>query len=298
MELPQTWFIMQNSLMLSCTDKVAVVCNDAGGANIVIAWLKNNNFIMRPFMKGPARRLWEVAYPKQPIFSSLEQAIDGADTLIAGTGWASDLEFEALQYAKLKNVYSISVLDHWVNYEDRFVRRSITIHPNAIWVTDEYAYALALEVFPAVTIKRIGNAYIQSLITKLNNVIGEGVLYIAEPIRGDWNSCEGAEYEVLDYIKSSLKTLKIDKQIVIRPHPSEDPNKYSEYVKKNIEFTLSRNTELSADIAKAELVLGLESMALVVALKAGRRVVSCLPSWAPSCRLPHKGISHLKDMSE
>jgi len=283
--------------MLSCTDKVAVVCNDAGGANIVISWLKNNNFTMRPFMNGPARRLWEVAYPNEPILSSLEQAIDGADTLIAGTGWASDLEFEALQYAKLKNVYSISILDHWVNYEDRFVRRSITIHPNAIWVADKYAYALAHEAFPAVTITRIENAYIQSLISKLDNLIGDGVLYIAEPIRSEWNSGKDAEYEVLDYIKSNLKTLKIDKQIVIRPHPSESPIKYLEYVKKNIEFTLSKNNELSTDIAQAELVLGIESMALVVALEAGRRVVSCLPSWAPSCRLPHKGIAHLKDMS-
>ena len=289
---------MQNLLMLSRTDKVAVVCNDAGGANIVISWLKNNNFTMRPFMNGPARRLWEVAYPNEPILGSLEQAIDGADALIAGTGWASDLEFEALKYAKFKNVYSISVLDHWVNYEDRFVRRNITIYPSTIWVTDEYAYALALEAFPAVMIKRIENAYIQNLITKLDNFIGDGVLYIAEPIRGEWNSSKGAEYEVLDYIKSNLKTLKIDKQIVIRPHPSEDPIKYKEYVKKNIEFTLSSNTELSADIAQAELVLGIESMALVVALKAGRRVVSCLPSWAPGCQLPHKGIGHLKDMSE
>jgi len=283
--------------MLSCTDKVAVVCNDAGGANIIIAWLKNNNFIMRPFMKGPARRLWEIAYPNEPILNRLEQAIDGANVLIAGTGWASDLEFNALQYARLKNVYSISVLDHWVNYEARFVRRNLTIRPSAIWVTDDYAYALALQAFPELTIEKIENAYIQGLVDKINGDIGDSVLYISAPTH-DWSLFENAEYQVLDYIKRKSKILKIDKQIVIRPHPSEDPMKYLEYVKKNVEFTLSRNTELSEDIAQARLVLGLESMALVVALKAGRRVVSCHPSWAPGCRLPHRGIGHLKDMSE
>ena len=144
---PLTWCIMRSSSVIDESKKFAVVCNDAGGANLIIAWLKKRNLNVRPLVTGPARRLWKAAYPNSIIFNSLEEALDGTNFLIAGTGWASDLEFQAIKYAKLRNIYSIAVLDHWVNYQDRFVRCNITIYPNEIWVTDEYAYRLAVEEF-------------------------------------------------------------------------------------------------------------------------------------------------------
>jgi hypothetical protein len=43
--------------------------------------------------------------------------------------------------------------------------------------------------------------------------------------------------------------------------------------------------------------VGCESMALVVALAAGREVFSSLPPWAPPCRLPHAGVRRLHTRS-
>ena len=280
--------------MIRDKETVAVVCHDAGGANVIIAWLKNTNFILRPYMEGPAKVLWETAFPNIAVYGSLEAAIGSASTVIAGTGWASDLEFEAVRYARDQGINSISVLDHWVNYESRFIRGGIEILPNTILVCDEFAYRYARLAFPGITIEKINNYYIDGLVAQVGSKRGNGILFVSEPIRETRHTEYLSEFTVLDFIKDNINVLKIEKKITIRPHPSDHPGKFLEYVKTNNEFELSDNFELSRDIAMCELVLGLESMALVVALEAGRRVISCLPGWAPNCRLPHNGILHLK----
>jgi hypothetical protein len=81
---------------------------------------------------------------------------------------------------------------------------------------------------------------------------------------------------------------------LIRAHPSEDAGKYrglaTEYEPTaRVEF--SRGTTLLQDIARAETVVGCESMAMAVALAAGKRVFTSIPPNAKQgCRLPQAGI--------
>ena len=85
--------------------------------------------------------------------------------------------------------------------------------------------------------------------------------------------------------------------IYIRPHPSDTPDKYltlcEKYARANVQ--LSSSAHLYEDIGLAEWVVGLQSYALVVAMAAGKRVVSCLPPVAPACVLPYENIIHLRD---
>ena len=81
----------------------------------------------------------------------------------------------------------------------------------------------------------------------------------------------------------------------MRPHPADPPGKYQAFLGEfpMMPVTLSISVPLAGDIAAADLVVGCESMALVVALAAGRRVISCIPDGGKPCSLPHDNIEHL-----
>ena len=85
--------------------------------------------------------------------------------------------------------------------------------------------------------------------------------------------------------------------ISIRPHPSEEQDKY-EWVKEinPLVSSVSSNRLLLEDIMEAEIVAGCESMALVVALMAKKTVISCIPPGGRNCGLPHTELLHLGDL--
>jgi hypothetical protein len=87
--------------------------------------------------------------------------------------------------------------------------------------------------------------------------------------------------------------------ILLRLHPSEPLVKYDNILKKYKDslskFHLSKNTHLYQDIAWADLVVGMNSFALVVALTANVPTMSILPPLSIDCILPYKEITHLKD---
>jgi hypothetical protein len=101
---------------------IAVVAHDTGATNLILAWLKAWPGRVRAYMQGPAAKLWSEAFPSLPLCASLEEALDGASSLISGTGWASRLEHDGRVRAHLQGLHSAAVLDHWVNYPQRFER--------------------------------------------------------------------------------------------------------------------------------------------------------------------------------
>jgi hypothetical protein len=133
------------------------------------------------------------------------------------------------------------------------------------------------------------------------------VLYVLEPARSQWGrdperaaEAEG-EFQALDYFMSRrnlLPGLPADSRVALRPHPSDPPGKYDAWIaRQHGRATLDSSASLDEAIARHAWVAGAESFALAVALLAGRRVVCTLPPWAPDCRLPHRGLIHLKDLA-
>lgn len=282
--------------MIDKNKVLSVVCNDAGGANIIISWLKHNNYKCRPFMSGPSVNIWQAAFPDLPILGCLDEAIDNSDVLLAGTGWMSCVEFDAIAYANQKALHSIAVIDHWVNYPERFIRGHECVKPSELWVADQYAFKIAEREFPNIELQEIQNHYIDDGVELLKGTTGKGVLFIGEPIRLEVKGELISPFYLLEKLAMHFEAIGIDQTVILRPHPSEDRHHYMEFVKHNKQFEVSSNTDLVADILAAKTVLGFESMALVLAMRSRRKVISCLPSWASKCKLPHEGISHLKDM--
>ena len=237
--------------------------------------------------------------------------------ILTGSGWQSDLEWNAIRIAKKRHVQVVTYLDHWVNYEERFVRHDVECLPNEIWVGDQYAFKIANASFPTVNVTLVPNPLFvdiqewqkQRVFFSIDDKVR--VLYICEPVAEHAKKRHGnkkhwgyTEFEALDYFFENLERIvdrKSIRHITIRPHPTEDLDKYSYLHAKESELPLIRRSYqqvLVDEIAEHDLVFGCESMALVIAVLMGKEVFSCIPPNGKKCGLPHQEIKHLEKLLE
>lgn len=289
---------------------IAVVVHDAGAANHILAMIKNlGNEPIRVCAKGPALTIWKIYFPHANFFDNVENTLDGAATLISGTGWASNLEHDARKIAKNLRIKSIAMVDHWTNYSARFIRDGVEVLPEDIWVTDEHAKALAIQTFPNVNIIQILNLYLDTLVKEVHKFEclqskrdTNNLLYVLEPVRDAWGPGNVAgEFVALNYFISNLELLGLghDLTIRLRPHPSDPIGKYDQWIEdqKNVQIFLDENRSLAEAIACADVVVGCQTYAMVIALAAGKKVFSSNPPNVLPCLLPQKGIVSLSSLS-
>jgi hypothetical protein len=288
---------------------VAIVSHDAGGAEILSSWAKLSLESFCLVVEGPAKKIFERKLGVINCFP-LEQALSIADWVLCGTSWQSDLEKEAINLAKEYNKKVVSFIDHWVNYHERFMLNEKLVMPNEIWVGDQDAKNLATEFFPNIQVTLKVNPYFIELKSEFEKISHDVkfddqgiILYVCEPIRehallkfGNERFWGFTEEEALIFFIENLSVLKDSiKEIRIRPHPSEQPEKYNWVHKKSkLNIVISDQKSLIEDIATANIIVGCESMAMVVGLQAGKRVISSIPPGGKVCGLPHSGIQHLQ----
>lgn len=276
---------------------VAVVCHDAGACNVILPWLQQPGLHVRAVMQGPALALWRARLGSASLCSSLQAALAGVQLVLTGTGWASTLEHDARVLAQGLNLRSAAVVDHWVNYAQRFDFNGVQQWPDEFWLTDELAVDLACQHFPQHRLRCYANRYLQEQAQAIAPLRpGQGdVLLVMEPMRSDWGRGVAGEWQALDYFMQhrSAAGIGCDARVRLRPHPSDAIGKYERWISSHPGVVLDTHASLALAINDARWVVGCESYALVVALAAGREVWSSLPPWAPACRLPHAGVRRL-----
>jgi hypothetical protein len=288
---------MQSSAITDWPHPTAVIAHDAGAANLIIAWIKAWGWPVRTCVDGPARKLWEQAFPGQPTCSTIEDALQGCTSLLTGTGWASRLEHDARRLGRDRGMRVAAVVDHWVNYPPRFEREGETVWPDELWVADAWAAAIATQTLPPMPIRQLENLYLKYQVEKVSPPPGDGtLLYVLEPVRSDWGRSEQGEFQALDYTLQHLQALgnTLIHRIVLRPHPSDPADKYRKYLTSDNRIEMDRSTDMAEAISRADMVVGVESFALTLALAAGRVVYSSLPPCAPALRLPQESIQEIR----
>ncbi len=291
--------------------KIAVISHDAGGAEILSHWLKRQDYIFSTVLQGPAVKVFK-NNNVQESNNDLFEAINDAKFVITGTSWQSNLEKEAIYIAKKMGKYTISFLDHWVNYEERFIYKNKLILPDEIWVTDKFAFDLAKNIFKKTTIKRKHNYYLNNLkeiiekkIIKNKTVnqnfkglfIGENISEHALLNTGKIDGFGFTEQDSLKFLLDNIYNLKIKvSNLKIRPHPSDIKDKYNWTRKNKIVTEISNNNTLVDDILESNIIFGCESFAMVIGLLANKKVVSCIPNSEKKCSLPYPKIIPLRDI--
>lgn len=301
---------------------LAVVAHDAGGAELVSSLLQRHRVMLqlpvRMALAGPALAVFRRKLGPELPLCSLGEVLDGAATLLAGSGWSSPLEWQAIANARAQGVPSVVMLDHWVNYRSRFMRHGRLCLPDALWTGDADALALARRQLPEVPALLLPNPYLADQLAALTALGARPrplagrvrVLYVTEPV------CEPAqrqfgdplhhgytEQQALDWALFQLPLalgaagLQID-SLVLRPHPSEPADKYDAQLtawQARCGFALRRASapSLAEALADSDVVVGCHSMAMALALAAGRRVYCAIPPGGPACALPQQGIQRL-----
>ena len=290
---------------------VALVCHDAGGAEILSSWAKLQSEEYCRVTGGPASEIFD---RKLGICESLdlEQAIQKSDWLLCGTSWQSDLEKRAITLGRRSGKKVISFIDHWVNYPERFIIDGRLILPDEIWVGDIDAEIIAAKEFPVTPIVLQNNPYFSELKAQLENISRtqtekdlKTILYVCEPIREHALLQHGDEYywgyteeDALKFFLENVAVLGVKvKEIQVRPHPSEVSSKYFwSSTNQNFNVVIGGKRSLLEEIVAADIIVGCESMAMVVALLDHKRVISSIPPGGKACGLPQKAIEHLQNL--
>ena len=212
---------------------------------------------------------------------------------------------KAIKKFKKNKKKTIALVEHWTNYKSRFNLKNDYILPDKIWVFDKFAKEKMIKTFATkVVLKK--NFYIEDIKKKINkikkNTNISHILYVSEPVseflkKKIKNYKFLKEYKSFKYFYNNLKYLTKKKYIInFRLHPTEKINKYKWLKTIDNKIKISKNSSLMQDIIKADIVIGRQTMALVVALKAGKKVFSCIPDNEKRCVIPYKGIVELRDL--
>lgn len=297
--------------MIDISNKyISIIADNAGAANHIFAWIKSGLLKIeqcRFCLEGPAAKTFLVQHPDIKFFP-LKDVLIGTEILLSGTSWSSSLEHNARIIAKNKGIKSIAVIDHWHNYNERFVRNNKKVLPDIIWVVDKYAYLEAKRCFPSLEIVEQRNDYIKTQLDEVSSCKIEkkggitNILYVMEPIRDVWAGDEPqGEFQAFEFFLYSIPRLNLgdSQSIILKPHPSDPEDKYDHWVSSlclsNIK--IEKEKSLASLIAWSDIVVGCETYAMVVALYAKKKVISSLPRHAHNCRLPFDEIQHLKQMT-
>lgn len=304
-------------------DRILVVSHDPGGAEVLSAWIQGIGLSKKCLylLKGPAEQIF-----KHRLGANLAPFIlddftfkDSRLCLITSTSWKSDLEREAIAFAKKHQIHTVTVLDHWTHYRERFLGISLWNHmpshwlgylPDQVGVFDHYAEEMALNLgFPCAQLIKLKNFYFEDVLGKvsiaekslgLNESDALRILWIGEPIAENLQHTFGDvlywgynEFSALEQLPDLLEQAGQKVQFRCRAHPREKKEKYEPYLKShaNVEICSSTEHSLYEDIGWANWVLGYESMALALASQACKRAISLIPENAKKrCSLPYKEI--------
>jgi hypothetical protein len=292
---------------------VCVVCHDAGGAEILASYVAEKRLHCRFVLEGPAVLVFE-RHLGRVERTPLTEAVAQCDWCLLGTSWQSDLEWRAIEAARQTGKRSVSFLDHWVSYAERFERGGVRRLPDEIWVGDGDAHALAAREFPGLPVTTVANPYFAYAAREIARYSSDvtaklkesaRVLFVSENLSGharlrfgDERHWGYTEFDAIDYLFRRVGDLGEIERVVLRPHPSDPPNKYAQVIAANAPLAeASRGRPLLEEIAAADIVAGCESVALVAAQYAGKRVLCAIP---PGGRVQfmdrRRGVEMLRDL--
>lgn len=295
--------------MTANENTTAIVSHDAGGAEIVSSYVRQQrgNFVYA--LGGPAIGVFQRKGILAPNLG-LDAALAVVDRVLCSTSWQSDLEYRAVQQARQKGIPVAVFLDHWINYRGRLVRGPESLLPDELWVGDRHAEALARKEFPQLAVRQVKNPFFSEIREEAQRIApparaSDGdvrILYVGEIIAAFSHSVAATvgpfgytEVDALEYFLAHVGQVfdRVD-SITIRPHPAEPPGKYAWVSRKYGEIIRhSVNPPLLQEVAQCDVVVGCESMAMVIGLLAGKRVISSIPPGGKACALPQPEIESL-----
>ncbi|OGD63343.1 hypothetical protein A2160_02560 [Candidatus Beckwithbacteria bacterium RBG_13_42_9] len=315
---------------------ILVVAHDAGEANIFSCLIKKyaHDFHWFTYTSGPAKKIFikeKTIFKTTPLkmeTNQLNKVISSLnlDLILTGTGGGSDSKMLFIRAGKKNHIKTASFLDHWCHYRERFGypgkwKENL---PDFVFVGDKWAYKTTLKLgFPKSKLLYIKNPYFQEIIKKSTKKGGEltekshlkKILYLSEPLpkpsidgyRNFYNG-ESLEYKVVRILLEIIKLPESEQKFIlmIRFHPAENINKYTQLLKDKkydkirrfVKISNPASSPLEKDCLWSDIVISSTSMALFIAFVMGKSVISYLPEKNYAFSLPQKEIKKVHSQKE
>ena len=240
---------------------------------------------------GPARYLFELTNNHKSEFSWIYSSslasffrenkivtiskwnnLKNVKLVVTGTCLQEGTDKNLLIWAKQNKIPSVSCIDHWTLFKERFKLKNKTIYPDYIILNDKIALKLAIdEGLPRNKLFVKGNPVIEKLLSSKKSIISNKninkkkrkILFISESLsyfkKGSCLYKGYTEYQVLQILINSLSSFD---SVPIKKHPSERKNKYVSIMKIHglKETTISNPKNL---IKHFDIFVGMESMLLI-----------------------------------
>lgn len=179
----------------------------------------------------------------------------------------------------------MAVLDHWVNYKERFERNGKVIFPTHFLAFDDESEKKIYQEFQNPIVFRVQNFYMQRVLEEIKKIETQhnsknyDFVFIGEPLSRTSEKDPWTEYDAIKYFFIALRNCGLtDAKILVKPHPSEEVTKYDEFIPddfQNVEIGTDQN--LPWILAMTKAVVGCHSMALYIAEQNGNTVYTAFP---------------------
>ena len=252
---------------------IGIAAHDAGGAEQITWLLRNLPQKVHAYIDGPAKHIFESSGLSVARVDSLSEIMN-CDLIISGSGWMSELELSAIKEARLRNVPCLILLDHWVNYLERFGVDE-KCQPLILAVTNSVALEIAQEKFPDVVVWLLPDFQIANYQERIKKIekTPNCILILLEPVSSLSSSFAISKEIITKLINSaiSLKRIRGLGKVVIRLHPAQLHAGWLMGILDQFsgEIELSRSTALIEDLEISDVVFGLSSYALYIAAMCG-----------------------------
>jgi hypothetical protein len=288
--------------LVASFSKLQVCSFDAGGGNVLAHLVHAMNLKTSFVIGGPSLAIYTALFPELPIQNSNDLHLD-TDLLISSTGWQSSYEFEIMELALSRGIPVIAVLDHWVNYKERFEQNSKTISPTYLLAFDDESENRIRQEFQNPSVIRCQNFYMQKTLQEIRKIENQHIsklfdfVFIGEPLSRSSENVLWTEYDAIKYFFMVLRNHGFkDAKILVKPHPSEEASKYNEYVPNDFKYVrIETDKELPWILALTDTVVGCHSMALYIAELNGNKVHTALPDGIES-KVPLEKAIPLKNL--
>ena len=289
--------------MLKSTKNYLVTACDAVSANYISSLLKKwpGNYYLSS--QGVATKIFKKNQYKTSHYSKkkyselknfgiqiLKKNI--YDAVITGTSWGPTIDKAAILGANYFGLPSISILDHWSLYIERFseinkgnIKKKLIYLPKKLWVPDQFAYNKMRLLTKNITeLEVVGNPYLQQKIKDLKMEkkpkINNEILFISEKIKSDFSNKSNGYPDTNEEIvlNKLIKARKLGTKIIIKLHPQEKLTKYSMILKKYKNIIVKKKVDFKKKINSCKSIVGISSMMLLEAALIRNDVVSVIPA--------------------
>lgn len=268
--------------------KIIFLANDPGGHDVIRPVY--NRFIesghdAELFLSGAAgRKDAEHEKTEEDILSTLLDYCDkqARFILVTGTSWNSTIEAESVRLCNSRGIRTISILDYWSNYKERFRLGNGYVFPGHLFVMDWMAFREAGESgIPMGIMEIVGQPGLDFYVHKsrekpqrhLPGDQKKKILFLSQPLSELYGKGEGyTEFDAFEDVLRAGKALGCE--VCIKFHPKESGRMVTLYSRYKAEGSLE---EICGDYC---LVIGMTTMGLLQCSLLGVPVLSYQPNLA------------------